>query len=657
MEIFNSVPTLISTKSLSTIGLNTNSGTPESLNAGYYTVKITLTADNCQDRIVDYVMHIYNTMTSTLTYTVPALNQNKFSVEFDPNGKTITNDGSGYDSTTQGNLDFLASVTNPGTPVSDNGETFAGWDTDQNAATGSWEFSGTANPTPVLNDTTLYAIWTGSALTPISIAAIPGVTPPVAGDAPVAAITDTTQYTGTVTWSSSGGTLSGNFVAGNVYTATITLSAKLGYTFQGVGANFFTVAGANSVSNSINDYVITAVFPAAPQTINALTIPDVLAPVAGATSVKTFTSTQYNGTVVWNNSNPDTFAAGVAYTATITITPNSGYTLTGVGANAFTVAGVSATNVANTGVITAVFPSTAQTININAVPGVTKPVTGATPVTAITETTEYTGTVTWNGNPVTFASDTSYTATITLTPKTGYTLYGVGADFFAVVGTTTPATNAAGSGVITAIFPATDKTISIYTISGVDVPAVGATPVVAITETTEYTGTVTWNGNPSTFANNTAYTATITLTPKTGYTLTGVVANFFTVAGTATPATNAAGSGVITAVFPALGTGVVMSVTFTITDMGVVQSGDANVTPSDILNGSKSLTFTLSGTGYSGITWSLNGTPISGATTSALTIDDSFDLTNLLVTGKHILHAEGTKDTQPFNVNIEFILY
>ena len=54
------------------------------------------------------------------------------------------------------------------------------------------------------------------------------------------------------------------------------------------------------------------------------------------------------------------------------------------------------------------------------------------------------------------------------------------------------------------------------------------------------------------------YAATIALTPKTvtdgsnlvGYTLTGVPENYFTVAGTETPATNPTESGVVTALFP-----------------------------------------------------------------------------------------------------------
>jgi hypothetical protein len=91
-------------------------------------------------------------------------------------------------------------------------------------------------------------------------------------------------------------------------------------------------------------------------------------------------------------------------------------------------------------------------------------------------------------------------------------------------------------------------TISAPAIAGVTAPVTGATPVTTTTAGTGYTGTVSWSGSPSTFAEATVYTATITLTPNAGYTLTGVSANFFTVAGAAT-VTHSANSGVITAVF------------------------------------------------------------------------------------------------------------
>ena len=92
---------------------------------------------------------------------------------------------------------------------------------------------------------------------PIYLKAIPEVTLPVTGDTPVTFIT-AEQYTGTVTWSPAHAT----FAANTPYTANITLTAKPGYTLDGVGQNFFTAAGAASVNNAANSGNVTAVFPA-----------------------------------------------------------------------------------------------------------------------------------------------------------------------------------------------------------------------------------------------------------------------------------------------------------------------------------------------------------------------------------------------------------
>lgn len=48
-------------------------------------------------------------------------------------------------------------------------------------------------------------------------------------------------------------------------------------------------------------------------------------------------------------------------------------------------------------------------------------------------------------------------------------------------------------------------------------PEKGGTPQSAIAATTQYTGTIAWEGSPSTFAANTAYTAKVELTANTGY--------------------------------------------------------------------------------------------------------------------------------------------
>jgi hypothetical protein len=92
----------------------------------------------------------------------------------------------------------------------------------------------------------------------INISAIAGVTAPVKNATPVTVVTETGQYRGTVSWSPSPGS---KFSGNTIYTATITLTARSAYTVTGVTANFFTVAGATSVSNPANSGVVTAVFP------------------------------------------------------------------------------------------------------------------------------------------------------------------------------------------------------------------------------------------------------------------------------------------------------------------------------------------------------------------------------------------------------------
>ena len=94
----------------------------------------------------------------------------------------------------------------------------------------------------------------------VTRAVIEGVTAPVVGETPVTAIANGVQFTGTVTWSPD--LVNGKFGPQTVYTATITLTPEVGYKLDGVAANFFTVAGATSVSNGANSGIVTAVFPA-----------------------------------------------------------------------------------------------------------------------------------------------------------------------------------------------------------------------------------------------------------------------------------------------------------------------------------------------------------------------------------------------------------
>ena len=214
---------------------------------------------------------------------------------------------------------------------------------------------------------------------------------------------------------------------------------------------------------------------------------------------------------------------------------------------------VSVTNDEDSDIVKATFARTDATVDKKIITGVTAPVAGEKPVTAITDTEQYTGKVTWRpgfAQDGTFAANTNYTAEITLEPKKGYTMSGVPADFFEVEGAER-AENKIDSGIIEASFARTAVTANRKNITGVTAPVTGEKPVTAITETEQYTGSVVWSpaiAEGESFADNTKYTAVITLIPKKGYTVSGVPKDYFEVEGAARTA-NAENSGIITAHF------------------------------------------------------------------------------------------------------------
>ena len=150
---------------------------------------------------------------------------------------------------------------------------------------GTWAWAASANPTttipPVTNpgysatftptDTANYN-WTGIILThnisinvnpqAITNAAIT-VTAPVKNTAPSTTATGTGSFTvGTATWSSASGVLSGNFLAGTQYTATVTLTANANYTFTGglstATINGFTATVINNGATAVLNYQFAA---------------------------------------------------------------------------------------------------------------------------------------------------------------------------------------------------------------------------------------------------------------------------------------------------------------------------------------------------------------------------------------------------------------
>ncbi|MCL2410597.1 MAG: S8 family serine peptidase [Treponema sp.] len=290
---------------------------------------------------------------------------------------------------------------------------------------------------------------------------------PLANTASVSTITATTQYTGTVTWADINGTPLGTgqrFVPRIQYVATITLTPRAGFGFSGIPEDFFTVAGALSVTT--NNNIVTVVFPVTNNiTSSAMSV---IAPVAGFAPTHSVNSAQYTGTVTWASINGtplgigQRFSPGTQYVATITLTARSGFDFTGIPVNFFTVAGASqVTNAAESNIVTAVFPATARTVTNSTVQGVPVPAAFAEIKTVIGHgglfpSGRYSGNIFWHTDNIFFNELTEYTATIFLVPPAGHTFYGVPSNFFTVPGATS-VTNAANSGVLTAKFPMTGE--------------------------------------------------------------------------------------------------------------------------------------------------------------------------------------------------------
>lgn len=145
----------------------------------------------------------------------------------------------------------------------------------------------------------------------------------------------------------------------------------------------------------------------------------VAAPEAGKDLVKSFTAAQYTGVVAWEP-NTETFKPGLEYTAIITLTPTGTYSFAGVAANAFTVAGVPATNEAGKGIVTAKFAKLEkQTLDKLTIAGLVAPVKGNPAVPSIAGTTQYKGMdITWTPAVTdVFLADQAYTAEFNLVVK------------------------------------------------------------------------------------------------------------------------------------------------------------------------------------------------------------------------------------------------
>jgi len=130
-----------------------------SLMSGYYDVIITLTAANCQTRVVKNIMHVYPASTSTYgtsttPISIPAPSQNSFTVRFNLQGVTFTDTFFTADVTDKVVANGAALASTPTTP-SNTDYTFGGW---WSAASGGTQW--TTFTDKIYKDKVVYAHWT-----------------------------------------------------------------------------------------------------------------------------------------------------------------------------------------------------------------------------------------------------------------------------------------------------------------------------------------------------------------------------------------------------------------------------------------------------------------------------------------------------------------
>ena len=164
--------------------------------------------------------------------------------------------------------------------------------------------------------------------------------------------------------------------------------------------------------------------------------------------------------------------------------------------------------------------SNGNTITEKIIQGIALPEVGKTPVTTITANNQFSGTVTWDPPHITFQPKIGYKAIVNLQPVGSFTLSGVPANHFEVPGAM--ARNAAGSGRVEAVFPATggdDNDPSIVSLVNIEIsrPKTGVAAAKYI-DNIQYSGTINWEpGVGETFALGQIYTATVNLTAKRGF--------------------------------------------------------------------------------------------------------------------------------------------
>ena len=431
---------------------------------------------------------------------------------YDANNGTNAPDGSSAEIVAGDSATFTISDSVP----TRTGYDFLGWATDKDATSAEYRSGGSIT---ISSNTTLYAVWkkistfeTNEFTQPLTIT---GWTYGETANTPTAeAKYGTIKYTYSNT-------------ADGTYTEKVPTNAGTHY----VKATVEKTADYSGLESDAVEFTIL------PKTINTA-ITQLTAPVKNEVPQTEIETDEYTATVVWSPEVTDKFVYNTVYTATITITPKTNYTVKGIAENGYTVSGAqTVTNEADSATVTVVYSAT-ENKNSNeftqplAITGWTYGETANTP-TAVAKygTIKYTYSNTADG---------TYTEEVPTNAGTYYVK--------ATVEETADYSGLESNAVEFTILPKTINTA----ITQLTAPVKNEVPQTEI-ETDEYIATVVWSPEvEDKFGYDTIYTATITITPKANYTVKGIAENGYTVSGAQT-VTNEADSATVTAVYSATG--------------------------------------------------------------------------------------------------------
>ena len=396
------------------------------------------------------------------------------------------------------------------------GYNFLGWATNKDATSAEYSSGGSIT---ISSNTTLYAVWKK-----ISTFETNEFTQPLA-------ITDWTygETANTPTATAKYGTIKYTYstAADGTYTEEVPTNAGTYY----VKATVEETADYSGLESNAVEFIIL------PKTINTA-ITQLTAPVKNEVPQTEMETDEYTATVVWSPEVTDKFGYDTVYTATITITPKTNYTVKGIAENGYTVSGAeTVTNEADSATVTVVYSAT-ENKNSNEF---TQPlaITGWTygeTANAPTAVAKY-GTIKYTYSNT---ADGTYTEEVPTNAGTYYVK--------ATVEETADYSGLESNAVEFIILPKTINTA----ITQLTAPVKNEVPQTEM-ETDEYTATVVWSPEVTDkFGYDTVYTATITITPKTNYTVKGIAENGYTVSGAET-VTNEANSATVTAVYSATG--------------------------------------------------------------------------------------------------------